>query len=132
MAQSVTGKNEWHLTSPNGEVALHVRLAESLFYSVFFRGKQVIAESKLGLEFAGSKPNEANHLKFLNAAEGSSDTSWPNPFGKNNPVRDHFKQLQIAFDMAEGPVRKMDVIFRAYDDGAAFRYRLPSDGQNSH
>src|SRR4051812_31827609 len=30
IAQSVTGKNDWHLTSPNGDVALHVRLAESL------------------------------------------------------------------------------------------------------
>ncbi|MFL6450405.1 MAG: glycoside hydrolase family 97 protein [Bryobacteraceae bacterium] len=128
-AQSVTSNNDWQVTSPNGSVTLHVRLAESLFYSVSFRGQQVITDSKLGLEFAGSKPNLAPQVKFLNAAERTSDTSWSNPFGKNTPVRDHFNQIELAFAMADGPVRRLDLTFRAYDDGAAFRYRLPSNGQ---
>ena len=129
LAQSGPRRNEWQLGSPNGNVTVHVRLAASLFYSVSFRGQEVVAESKLGLEFVGTNPERGEQLKFVNAVEGGADTSWSNPVGKNNPVRDHFKQIELAFELAGGPARKMDLVFRAYDDGAAFRYRLPSDGQ---
>jgi alpha-glucosidase len=84
---------------------------------------RLLQSQKMGIEFAGNKPNGGTELRFQSATEGDSDTSWSNPFGKNNPIRDHFKQLELAFEMAEGPVRRMNVIFRAYDDGAAFRYR---------
>src|SRR3954452_23252483 len=111
--QSATGRNEWQLTSPNGDVTLQIRLADYLSYSVSYRGRQVIADSKLGLDFAGENSTAKAQLNFLSAKEGSSDTSWTNPFGKNNPVRDHSKQLELAFNVAHPPVRRMDLIFRA-------------------
>src|SRR6185312_9659692 len=127
-AQSIAGANDWHLTSPSGKVMVHVGLAGSLFYSVSFAGEQVIADSKLGLQFAGGSSSTGIQVKFLHAAETASDTTWSNPFGKSNPVRNHFKQLELAFSVEGAPVGRMDVIFRAYDNGAAFRYRLPPDG----
>lgn len=128
-AQSVTDKNQWQLSSPSGKVTLHVRLAEAIFYSVSYRGQQIITDSKLGLEFAGTTSAGSPQMHFAKATEGGADTQWSNPFGKNNPVRDHFKELELSFDIAGGAVQKMNVVFRAYDDGAAFRYRLPAEGQ---
>ena len=123
-AQAVADKNEWQLSSPSGTVTLHVRLAEALFYSVSYRGQQIVTDSKLGLEFAGTSSGGSARMHFLKATEGAADTRWSNPFGKNNPVRDHFKELELSFDIAAGPAPKMNVVFRAYDSGVAFRYVL--------
>jgi len=127
-ARPSSARADWQVASPNGNVTVHIRLAESPYYSVEFRGQQVVTDSRLGLEFTGATPPASVRWKFLKATEGGGDTTWPNPFGKNNPVRDHYKQLELAFDVDGGPARRIDLVFRAYDDGAAFRYRLPADG----
>jgi len=104
-------------------------LAEALTYSISVRGQQVITDSRLGLDFSGANPSARPKWRFLKANEAANDTSWSNPFGKNNPVRDHYKELELEFALSKGPARRMNVVFRAYDDGAAFRYRVPTDGQ---
>jgi alpha-glucosidase len=128
-AQTAGATSDWQLSSPNGSVTLAARLADSLSYSISFRGQPVITDSRLGVQFGDAKPGVRAQWTFLKANEAVNDTSWSNPFGKNNPVRDHYKELVLEFALSQGPIRKIDMVFRAYDDGAAFRYRIPADGQ---
>jgi hypothetical protein len=101
-AQPSPAGADWQLASPNGNVTVNIRLAESPYYSVGFRGRQVVTDSKLGLEFTGGTPAASMRWKFLKITQGGADTSWSNPFGKNNPVSDHYKQLELAFDVEGG------------------------------
>ena len=127
--QPGTGRTEWQVSSPNGNATLRVRLAEVPYYSVAFQGQQVVTDSRLGLEFAGTNPTGSAQWKFVGAKEVGADTSWSNPFGKSNPVRDNYKELELAFEIPDGAVRTIAIVLRAYDNGAAFRYKLPSAGQ---
>ena len=40
-------------------------------------------------------------------------------------VPDHYNQLRISLREKHAPGRQVDVIFRAYNEGVAFRYFLP-------
>ena len=41
-------------------------------------------------------------------------------------MRDHANELTLSLVESEFPMRHADLVFRAYDDGVAFRWRLPA------
>jgi alpha-glucosidase len=61
----------------------------------------------------------------VNSQTNESDTTYQSPFGKNNPVRNHFNQLTLDMENVRSPLRHFQVIFRVYDDGIAYRYTFP-------
>jgi alpha-glucosidase len=79
---------------------------------VFFHGKPLMATSWMGLDIRDQEPYLGENPGFI-----SSDTS------SNN--REHYNSL-MAHYMQNGSLgRRLDVEIRAYDDGVAFRYRMP-------
>src|SRR5439155_24402696 len=80
-------------------------------------------EGELGLKVRGANLLEKAVPK--NASHRAADSTYTVPFGKSNPVRDHFHELSFDVERSAGPVRKIKVFFRAYDDGVAFRYVIP-------
>ena len=53
---SCESSNEWSVSSPDGEVAVEVELTDAgeITYAVAFNGEEVIADSKLGFDFANA------------------------------------------------------------------------------
>lgn len=116
--------HSWKVESPDSGVKVQVEQKGTLTYSVSFHGQIVIAPSPLGLEFQGMPPLAGDTLKFMKVTESRADTSWQNPFGKHNPVRDHYRELRVAFATTSSSIPELDVVVRAYADGAAIRYEL--------
>jgi alpha-glucosidase len=54
-----------------------------------------------------------------------SDSTYNMPYGKSNPIRDHYRELTMNLENDTAPARKFQVVFRAYNDGVAYRYVLP-------
>lgn len=112
------------LQSPDGDVAIEFRLAESgPVYRVSYRGKPVVDESPLGLTF-----RDGGALSGLAVAEtrrDRGDQTYPVIAGKSATARDHYNEATVVLHEQAGAKRGVEVVFRAYDDGAAFRYRIP-------
>jgi alpha-glucosidase len=114
------------LLSPGGQVEITFTLGEdgAPAYSVAYRGQTVIAPSSLGLEFKqGGLLSKG--LRFTGARRGSRDETYALVAGKTRQARDHYTELTVSLEEGQAPGRKLELVFRAYDDGAAFRYRLP-------
>lgn len=113
----------YDLHSPDGRVTAHVAIEAGgrPTLSVDYRGKRLLAPGRLGLELAGELPLDAG-LRVISERERSSDTTWRSLAGKTSRVRDHYREMTL--DLARGE-RRITVLMRAYDDGVAFRYRLP-------
>jgi alpha-glucosidase len=112
--------------SPNGDVELSISAASGqLSYSVNFRGKPVILKSALGLNIRDEAPLGTN-VRITGSKPGSVDESYTMPHGKSNPVRNVCRTLSVDVEETSGAGRKMTIEARAYDDGAAFRYVIPS------
>src|SRR5439155_8852725 len=56
-------------------------------------------------------------------SQDRTDTVLP---GKTSSLRDHFHEMTVQLEESAGAGRRLDLIFRAYNDGVAFRYRFPS------
>jgi alpha-glucosidase len=113
----------WTLVSPSGAISMTVELeAESLHYSVSRGGTLVVQDSGLGLR--RSDTGFCTGLTLVSASIPSTlDANYTMPHGKTFHLRDHATEQILEFSNACG--RRIQLIFRAYDDGVAFRYRFP-------
>ncbi len=112
--------------SPDGSVEISFRLTadRSPSYSVSFQGKRVLDDSPLSLEFRqGGRWGPG--LKITEVGHSSHDETYPIVAGKSKEARDRFNQMVVVLAEATSPYRRMELHFRAYDDGAAFRYFIP-------
>jgi alpha-glucosidase len=107
--------------SPNGDVVIAF---ETGAYRVTRRGKVVIGDSPLGVTFQAGGP-----LKDLEVAEvrrAQRDETYDIVAGKSAKARDHCNEATIVLrERGDESRRTIEIVLRAYDDGAAFRYRIP-------
>ncbi len=93
-------------------------------YAVAFRGKTVIAPSRLGLLFKDHEGFDRD-LKIADAARRARDETWEQPWGERRLVRDRHAELAVRFEAEDADGREMTVRFRVFDDGVGFRYEIP-------
>ncbi len=121
------------VTSPDGNVSISFELkanpqpylpGERAYYRVSYKGAPVLVDSPLGLDFQDERPLDRD-FKVLRTDTESRDESWQNLFGARRALRNHYNQLTVSLRERTSPGRRVDLIFRAYNEGAAFRYSLP-------
>ncbi|MGH9404740.1 MAG: glycoside hydrolase family 97 protein [Terriglobia bacterium] len=119
--------------SPDGKVSLTFALkrlpkpyapGERAYYRVSYDSRLVLSDSPLGLNFKGA-PSLDRGFTITSTNAASHDSSWRDRINDNPVVRDHYNQLTVHLREREAPRRRLDVIFRAYNQGVAFRYFLP-------
>jgi alpha-glucosidase len=93
-------------------------------YKVFYKGKLLVADSRLGFELKG-QPALSSGFKLISAKTSRVDDTWEQPWGEERFIRNHYHQLRVALREAAGAKRKLDLVFRVYDDGLGFRYEFP-------
>ena len=124
---------QWDLSSPDGNIRLDIKLAAiddlgypadkvRLYYRVKFGKKIILPFSPLGIR--RQDQDFIDCLLFVSRSEVSEiDESYRMLHGKRKQCRNHAHQLTLNFrnQQAAG----LQLIFRAYNDGIAFRYRFP-------
>jgi len=94
-------------------------------YKVEYKGRTVLAESRLGLEL-GKEGDLRAGFKVARTESTSSDTTWSPVCGQWKTVRDHYNQLVVTLLQPCPPHHRLVVTFRAYNEGAAFCYTIPA------
>ncbi|MGO8816370.1 MAG: glycoside hydrolase family 97 protein [Terriglobia bacterium] len=121
------------VASPDGKIVISFALksvpqpylpGERAYYRVSYAGVPVLADSPLGLDFEGAPPLD-HDFQIIATDSKSRDDKWTNNLGPVREVPDHYNQLRISLREKQTPGRRVDLIFRAYNEGAAFRYFLP-------
>ena len=124
VAAASCGEKQEALSSPSGNIRLTFGLdkAGQPVYSVVFDDEEIIRPSTLGFEVVDG-PRIAEGFRIDNVSRTTSDSYWTPVWGENDSIRDHYNAMTVAMTNGEGI--KMDVEFRVFDDGAAFRYIFP-------
>jgi alpha-glucosidase len=121
------------VTSPDGNLVVSFALKSNpqpylpgmrAYYRITYRGVAVLTDSPLGLDFDGASPLD-HDFEIIDTDQHSHADAWTNPFGAQRNIPDHYNQLRISLHEKQSPGRRVDLIFRAYNEGAAFRYFLP-------
>jgi alpha-glucosidase len=114
------------LRSPDGRVAVtfELRADGTPHYSVAFAGRPVITHSALMLDL--KQGGALTGLRPAGVRRSSRDETYTLVVGKTKEARDRYNEAVVSLEEQAGARRKLELVFRAYDDGVAFRYRLPA------
>ncbi|WP_165226546.1 glycoside hydrolase family 97 protein [Aquisphaera insulae] len=116
-------------TSPNGDVRIVFSPKESgtggtPSYAVTFRGRQVVLPSRLGMALAGGASlGERTAVEKVESRR--IDEAYIHRPGKRSRVENRCKEVVVSLREETVPARRWEIVLRAYDDGAAVRYRFP-------
>jgi alpha-glucosidase len=133
LSRSACAADDLTVASPDGRVVISFALKSNpqpylpgvrAYYRLTYGGIPVLTDSPLGLDFEGAPPLD-HDFEITGTDRHSHDKTWTNRFGMLRDVPDHYNQLRISLREKQAPGRQVDVIFRAYNEGAAFRYFLP-------
>ncbi len=113
------------ITSPNGQLKLNFFLnAEGTpEYELFYKNKEVIKPSKLGLELKND-PGLMDGFTLVNSQESSFDETWEPVWGENKAIRNNYNELAVTLDQ-KAQDRHIIIRFRLFNDGLGFRYEFP-------
>ncbi|ADU14235.1 glycoside hydrolase family 97 protein [Asticcacaulis excentricus] len=123
------GAETYEAVSPDEQVKITLDKSTNGLpsWSLAFKGETIIAPSALGLRtdlqgfgsqgfvVVESRTREVNQVYSIVA-------------GKAATASDHYRELTLSLREANGP-RRLDVVVRAYDTGAAVRYVLPTQAE---
>ena len=110
---------------PDESIEVSISIGGAISYSVRVDGQPLIAPSRLGLRLRNGTMF-GQDVELVSANHQTSDTTWENRLGKRRNVRDHHNQLQLLLRERSASGRTFEVVFRAFNDGVAFRYELLS------
>lgn len=120
------------LKSPDGNLVLdfHLSGTETPVYSLDYKGKPIIKESKMGFvlhpDYQFNQDFEIVDTKFA-----ESDTTWETVWGQNKEVRDNHKEMFVALRQKKTGWL-LNIRFRLFDDGLGFRYEFPVQKELRH
>ncbi|HLM52236.1 MAG TPA: glycoside hydrolase family 97 protein [Pseudoxanthomonas sp.] len=114
------------VSSPDGRLTVQITTDNDgrPSYAVSRAGKAVIAPSRLGFLFLDAPKFERN-FEIAAQSRRSFDETWEQPWGERRRIRNRYNELRVTLSEKTAPRRSLDVVFRVFDDGAAFRYEFP-------
>jgi|GEM_PF-4064577 len=92
-------------------------------YRVERFGETVVEDSKLGFALRDGRLDR--DFALLGQQQRSVDDRWEQPWGERRITRNRFNELTVQLAETTGSKRRLDVVFRVYDDGVGFRYVFP-------
>ncbi|MDO9549298.1 MAG: glycoside hydrolase family 97 N-terminal domain-containing protein, partial [Candidatus Marinimicrobia bacterium] len=111
--------------SPDGKITIQFNLVSGVpYYSVHHNSTTILAASRLGFHLKDELPLDGN-LQITDTQYRSFDETWSQPWGEVKNIRNHYNEMKILLKEKTKPHRRMNIIFRAFDDGIGLRYELP-------
>ncbi len=112
------------LSSPSGNITLSFGLTNTgqPEYAITFDGEEIVKPSLMGFELLDGSAI-ADGFIVDDVTHTSSDSYWVPVWGENDSIRDNYNAMTVA--MTNNAGLKMNLEFRVFDDGAAFRYVFP-------
>jgi hypothetical protein len=93
-------------------------------YAVSFSGRSVIRPSRMGFKL-DKDSSFYKGFQLLGSEKRNVDDSWRPVWGEVSQIRDHYEELMVHLQRKDASRRRLDIIFRVFEDGVGFRYVFP-------
>ena len=116
-------KSGIRLLSPDKKIQVSVEAGNAgVLYQVNVDANQILKPSKLNLQLQNGL-NICGSVILRSQEFGRHSDVWENNLGKNRLIKDQYNELTLHLQEMASKL-SFDVIFRAYNDGVAFRYKF--------
>ena len=93
-------------------------------YTVRFKGQPIIDTSFVSFDLRDAPPLGTG-WEVLRTAVRTFDETWQPVWGEVREIRNYYNELRVELQEKEALQRRMNLVFRVYDDGLGFRYEFP-------
>ena len=126
LAPAAAGHDRYTVSSPDRSIVVEFELDGTgrPLYSVSHDRTPLLTDSTLGLQFADA-PALDDDFDVRSARQDAHDSVWRPVWGEYRTIRNRYRELTIDLREDVAPRRSLQVVFRVFDDGVAFRYVLP-------
>ncbi len=94
------------------------------FYQLSRHGQSLITPSRLGFILKGER-QLSRQFRLLKAEKSTFQEIWEQVWGEDKLILNHYNEMRIELEEDQPNPRKLNLIFRIYDDGLGFRYEIP-------
>jgi len=114
------------VNSPNGKIAVSTFINKQgkIGYKVSFNDKTVVDTSYLGY-IINDSISLIENLTLDSTSVLSFEETWERPWGESKYVLNKYNQLTLHLSTNNSAPINYKVTFRIFDDGIAFRYKIP-------
>ena len=119
------------VTSPNGKYTINISTdneTKALTYRVSFNGEKIIAPSSLGFLLEDKKELGSN-LVIKGVESTLVQQSWTPLYGERSEYPENYAESVFTLADADSKEEVLVLRVRAYDEGVAFRYEFPGEGE---
>jgi hypothetical protein len=117
------------IKSPSGKIDVHFQLSANgqPTYYVNYKDKAVILESTLGIKLKEKLALDCN-FEIIGSKSVTFNESWNPVLGEQAIIVNHYNEFMVSLINKDSKV-KMNIIFRVFDEGVAFRYDFPKQNE---
>jgi hypothetical protein len=114
-----------NVQSPSKEITLNFSLSENgkPTYQVSYKNKPVIIKSFLGIKLKGTTDLEANFI-IDSIGQKTVNETWQPVLGEQSNIKNYYNEMIVSLSQSITD-RKVNIIFKVFDEGIAFRYEFP-------
>lgn len=115
------------VSSPDGNLSLTFDISEGApLYSLDRAGKRILNPSHMGFTLK-DQPGFDGDFSLADFTRDSHDETWQPVWGEESEITDNYNQLRVCLKQdRKAPGRKLDIVFRVFNDGIGFRYEFPA------
>jgi alpha-glucosidase len=117
---AVGSSAQFSVVSPHALAEARVEAGKQIIYSVFFNGKPVVTNSTIKFEFRQAAPLAEDFVVLKTSTKEINET-WTPVLKRQSSILNNCNELTIQLQEKKFPRRTFNLVFRAYDDGVAFR-----------
>jgi hypothetical protein len=132
MCICVSNSYAQELLSPNKSFKFNFELKNGTpFYQLSFNGKEVIEQSKLGLELVDI-PSFLEGFQVLKSETNTVNETWSPILGEQSQIQNLYNELLVTLTQKDQKSRFIRIRFRLFNDGLGFRYEFPKQADLSY
>ncbi len=125
----IVGNAQYSVTSPGSLVEAKVEVGTQIVYSVYFNGKPVLTNSEIRFEFKQAPPL-GNDMVVLKTSFRDINETWTPVLKRTSTILNNCRELTLQMQEKNFPRRTINLVFRVFDDGVAFRTEFIGSGNN--
>ena len=113
--------------SPSKDITVNFSLTSQgePTYKILYKNKDVIKLSKLGVSLK-DKTSLIDDFMMVGTEENTVNETWQPVLGEQFSIRNLYNEKRFHLNQ-KGTNKKLDIVFKVYDEGVAFRYEFPLD-----
>ena len=120
---------DYQISSPDGKITVTVSVDREISYSVQYNKMKIIEPSTISFTFKQAPPL-GNDMEVVSDKRVTFDETWKPVLKRFETVRNNYNGIRFEMKEKKFPARMMNLEFRVFNDGAAFRTEFPEQQFN--